>query len=154
MRAGPGVLVRGAALALLARAAAADVFVVNTNLDNAGGLCPANPTSIGSAIGSCSLRSAITASNGSTGPSQIVFAPLVFSTTPSKLISVATPLPNLTTSVEINAVSTGLVTQRVQGIVVSATGTNTTLFGVASGVAQLNDLTLLNGDVGVLGLSR
>src|SRR5262249_39682236 len=153
MRAGSGALA-WPVVALLRRAAAADVFVVTTSLDNAGGLCPANPTTLETVVGTCSLRSAIAASNATANPNLILFAPVAFATNPSKIISIASPLPDLTASVEINATSQALITQRPQGIVVVATGGTPSLFAVLSGNTVLHDLALQNGSLSVQGSAR
>ena len=147
--AGLGAVGWGAALVLLAHAAAGDVFVVNNNLDTAGGLCPANPTTLATAVGNCSLRSAITAANATTTADLILFAPAVFATATSKLIAIASPLPSLTGAVEINATSSPLLTQRVQGIVIRAGSSVTDLLAVLSGITVLDDVSLEDGNVAV-----
>ena len=105
-------------------------------------------------MGSCSLRSALAEANLTTGADVILFAPAVFATTASKLIPFGTPLPDLSGSVEINGVATGLVTARVQGIALRATGGNPDLFQVLSGNALLGDIALEDGALAVQGSAR
>ncbi len=140
-RVGSGWLA-GALLALAADAVRADVFVVDTPLDSAGGSCPADPAALPAGAGDCSLRDAIAAANGSVGDDLIVFAPAVFGQAANKVITLASPLPNLAEDVEINALSPPLLTQRAQGIVVRAGAGVGELFTVSGGAPQLDDLGL------------
>jgi outer membrane autotransporter protein/CSLREA domain-containing protein len=135
--------------ALAAGGAHAAVFVVDTNADGAGGTCAANPSQLPGAAGSCSLRRAIEAANATAGSDSILFAPAAFDTAASKVITLASPLPDLDGTVELNGVASGLATQRVAGIVVRAGSGVGDLFAVADGDPQLDDVALENGNVSI-----
>jgi len=144
-----GTLLAGALGALAPADARADVFVVDTQGDGAGGSCTANPTRLPSAAGSCSLRRALEAANASPESDTILFAPAVFDSPANGLITLASPLPDVDGTVEINGVASGLATARVEGIVVRAETGVGTLFAVVDGDARLDDVTLENGDVAI-----
>jgi outer membrane autotransporter protein/CSLREA domain-containing protein len=145
---------RGSLLAALLGAlapagASADVFVVDTSGDGAGGSCSPNPDRLPTLGGSCSLRRAIEAANASAASDTILFAPAVFDSAANKVITLASPLPDFDGTVEINGVASGLATTRVEGIVVRAGTGVGDLFAVVDGDAQLDDVTLENGDVAI-----
>jgi outer membrane autotransporter protein/CSLREA domain-containing protein len=139
----------GALLALAAGPAAAAVFVVDTNMDGSGGSCPAGPSALPGGPGTCSLRDAITAANASAGDDLILFAPAVFSDAASRVITLGSPLPAIDDDLEINAVSSPLLTTRVQGIVVRAGAGVVSLFAVSDGTSQLDDVALEDAGVTV-----